>query len=243
MLGDYKKIFYALQTPFGRKKVVDRWNEQSIGRARKDKNKGLTILLHGVGANYYMTVFGILKWFRKKGINIVSVGYDDGAPPWVSGKYIKRQINEILRKAKRRKINVIGVSLGGVIARYYAEELGGKKHIHKLVTIYTPIKPVKGRPLGVALNKAVGGDPYTTNIALKNMKNKFSVKNHLAIYGVNDWIIGNQYPIPKKFGKHVKQISVPYGHLMVSFNPEIMKIAVDYLKESNIKKTADYDEK
>jgi pimeloyl-ACP methyl ester carboxylesterase len=47
-------------------------------------------------------------------------------------------IEELSAATGYARIHVIGHSLGGMIARYYVQRLGGDQHVHTLVTLGTP---------------------------------------------------------------------------------------------------------
>ena len=228
------KYYFVIDTIFGTKKKVDKINLENIKKVIKSNGKEkLTILLHGTGSTYYGAMYGILKWFTKKGIKIVSIGYDDSDKVKESSLKVKKQIEKIIKIAKVKKVNVIGISLGGLIARYYIEKYNGSKVVNKLITVYTPLKVVDNR-FGMFLNKLVGGRPEDYNKATEEIKNKFSIRNHLAIYGKHDGIIGMQYPF-KSIPKYIKQVGVEGGHTLVSYNLDAMGIALKYLKNKKVK--------
>ncbi|MDP2925004.1 MAG: alpha/beta hydrolase [Nanoarchaeota archaeon] len=233
-LGDtIHELYYSTYTLFGTKNKVDKINNQSILEAKKNKSE-ITILLHGMLANYYKTMFFIIKFFRKNNIPIVSVGYDYKDDFLKSSKLVKEQILGIMKKAGIKKVNIIGVCLGGVIARIIAEELDGKKFINKLITVYAPFKPVSHKALGYKINDFLGNLSKDNDVFLRDYKKKFTVKNHLAIFCTNDEMLGKQYPIEKKYSKNVIQIGIKGGHTLVSYSFRAMEIALAYLKEKKI---------
>ncbi|MBU4070219.1 MAG: alpha/beta hydrolase [Nanoarchaeota archaeon] len=228
-LKNLSKLIHSLQICAGTKNKVDKINIKSIEEAKNEK-KELTILLHGVGANYFRTMYGTIKWFRKRGIAIVSLGYNSLDSDIESTQKVKLEIEKIMKQANVKKINLIGISLGGNIARLYAEEFGGKKVIDKLITVYTPLKPVKTDTLGYNFFWILGKNPDLTNQFIRKIQNKFSVKNYLAIYGFNDWVIGTHYPVQQK----IKQVGILGGHTLISYNKETRAIALHYLKGEKI---------
>lgn len=128
------QIINSMKIIFGTKKKVDKMNFDSINNIKKGK-KELTFLIHGVGVNYYRAMYPILTWFKKKKMDIVSIGYDSSKDIEISGIIINKQIENIMKKANVSKINLIGISLGGLVARYYIECLGGKRKVNKLITV------------------------------------------------------------------------------------------------------------
>jgi len=233
-IGDFFiKCFYVLSIIFASKKKVDRLNKLSISEAIENK-KEITILIHGIATNYYRYMYGLVKWFRKHNICIVSVGYDYTKSPRIGAYKIKGEIEEVIRKAGVKKVNILGISQGGLVARYYIELLGGKKFVDKFVTIYSPIKEVSENSIGFKLNKFTNGHPELSNTAIREIDSLFSIKKHLAIYGKKDEILGNQYPIPKRINKDIIQIPISGRHLFITYEPTAMKLALDYLEDGKL---------
>ncbi|MGH9197773.1 MAG: lipase family alpha/beta hydrolase, partial [Acidimicrobiia bacterium] len=48
------------------------------------------------------------------------------------------KVDEILEKCGTREIHIIGHSLGGLVARYYIEQMGGFRKVRTLITLGTP---------------------------------------------------------------------------------------------------------
>jgi triacylglycerol lipase len=52
---------------------------------------------------------------------------------------LARQVNAYIEKTvPDRQINLIGFSMGGIVARYYVQRLGGLKRVRRLITIASP---------------------------------------------------------------------------------------------------------
>jgi triacylglycerol lipase len=51
---------------------------------------------------------------------------------------LAKAIEKLSAATGHQRIHVIGHSLGGLIARYYVQRLGGDRHVHTLVTLGTP---------------------------------------------------------------------------------------------------------
>jgi len=226
----FHSIYLAISSSFwGTKNRVDKLNRESVKRV-KEKNEELTILLHGYLSNYYRTMYSTIKFLKERGINVVSVGYNPKEPTRKSAELVKKQIDELMEQADVEKINLMGVSLGGLIARYYAEKLNGGKHINRMVTVYTPLKPVPEGDLGVRLNHFLGNNPNLANDGAREIEGMYSVKDYLAIYGIHDRIIKQEHTTSKK----VRQVAVTGGHLLVSYNPKALDIAAKYIKGKKI---------
>jgi pimeloyl-ACP methyl ester carboxylesterase len=51
---------------------------------------------------------------------------------------LSAQVEELVAKTGYERIHIVGHSLGGLIARYYVQRLGGDERVHTLVTLGTP---------------------------------------------------------------------------------------------------------
>jgi len=53
-------------------------------------------------------------------------------------EWFGKHIEDVMRISGAKRVHVVGHSLGGVIARWYIQELGGERHVDHCVTIGTP---------------------------------------------------------------------------------------------------------
>ncbi|MFH8368552.1 lipase family alpha/beta hydrolase [Streptomyces sp. NPDC018031] len=56
-------------------------------------------------------------------------------------------VQEVCKRTGRRRVDLVGHSLGGLIARYYVQRLGGDARVHTLVTLGTPHGGTRAVPL------------------------------------------------------------------------------------------------
>ncbi|MEV6760752.1 alpha/beta fold hydrolase [Streptomyces sp. NPDC051105] len=61
-----------------------------------------------------------------------------------------RHIEEICQRTGSRRVDIVGHSLGGLIARYYVQRLGGDHRVRTLVTLGTPHSGTRVAPLADA---------------------------------------------------------------------------------------------
>ncbi|MER6711835.1 MULTISPECIES: alpha/beta fold hydrolase [unclassified Streptomyces] len=61
-----------------------------------------------------------------------------------------RHIEEVCERTGARQVDVVGHSLGGLIARYYVQRLGGDTRVRTLVTLGTPHSGTRVAPLADA---------------------------------------------------------------------------------------------
>lgn len=96
------------------------------------------VLIHGIMNTGHIMYF--LKWILER------AGYECFAPTLkpIDGRGGIEQLSENLkhqidsRYGNDERINIIGFSLGGIVARYYLQELEGHKRTESLFTIASP---------------------------------------------------------------------------------------------------------
>lgn len=97
------------------------------------------LLVHGIVDNH--TIFTVLdRALRRRGFRTVS-SYDYGLltrDVRTAAQALGDAIEKVAANTGYERIHVIGHSLGGLIARYYVQRLGGDAHVHTLVTLGTP---------------------------------------------------------------------------------------------------------
>ncbi|MEU6093940.1 alpha/beta fold hydrolase [Streptomyces sp. NPDC047079] len=67
-----------------------------------------------------------------------------------AAKLLGRHIEELCERTGQPQVDVVGHSLGGLIARYYVQRLGGDLHVRTLVTLGTPHSGTRVAPLANA---------------------------------------------------------------------------------------------
>lgn len=97
------------------------------------------ILLHGFIDN--RSVFVLLRrslarhgWRHLESLNYSPLTVDIR----VAAELLGRHVEEICSRTGHREVDVVGHSLGGLIARYYVQRLGGDARVRTLITLGTP---------------------------------------------------------------------------------------------------------
>ncbi|WP_223776282.1 alpha/beta fold hydrolase [Streptomyces sp. 135] len=67
-----------------------------------------------------------------------------------AAELLGRHVEELCERTGHRRVDVVGHSLGGLIARYYAQRLGGDIRVRTLVTLGTPHAGTRVAPLADA---------------------------------------------------------------------------------------------
>jgi triacylglycerol lipase len=100
------------------------------------------LLVHGIADN--RSVFAILgRALRKRGFGVVyalnySVLTALTGDVRSAARELGREVERICEATSSDHVHVVGHSLGGLVARYYVQQLGGDARVHTLVTLGTP---------------------------------------------------------------------------------------------------------
>ncbi len=89
---------------------------------------------HGVSENWDI----IKEWLEKDGYSIEILKYDDSLSFVSAASVLSKKVEEMLSRYHVRKIDIIAHSFGGLVSRYYIEELDGDKNVDNLIMIATP---------------------------------------------------------------------------------------------------------
>ncbi|CAM5425252.1 esterase/lipase family protein [Streptomyces pilosus] len=68
----------------------------------------------------------------------------------IAAELLGRHIEQVCERTGSRRVDVVGHSLGGLIARYYVQRLGGDTRVRTLVTLGTPHTGTRVAPLANA---------------------------------------------------------------------------------------------
>jgi len=186
---------------------------------------GMPILLaHGIIDNH--TVFALMRrqLLRRGFSSIHTFSYSPLTLDVRStAERMGREIEAICEASGSDQIHVIGHSLGGLIARYYVQRLGGDKRVHTCVTLGTPHQgTVAARLVPWPLVKQVRPDSdLMTELAepTPNCRTRF-----IAFYSDVDQLIVPQRRArirhPDLLASNVRVRGV--GHLSLPFHGEVV---------------------
>lgn len=108
--------------------------------ARDIEAAGTPILLvHGMVDN--RAIFAVLKrGLRRRGFGrVVTINYSPVTNDLrQAARDLAVEIEALVAQTGYERIHVVGHSLGGLIARYYVQRLGGHERVHTLVTLGSP---------------------------------------------------------------------------------------------------------
>lgn len=97
------------------------------------------LLVHGMVDN--RSIFTMLRrGLRRRGFGrVVSMNYTPLLTDVRAGaELLAAQVEQLCAETEFERIHVVGHSLGGLVARYYVQRMGGDQRVHTLVTLGAP---------------------------------------------------------------------------------------------------------
>ncbi|MEU3740715.1 alpha/beta fold hydrolase [Streptomyces sp. NPDC032198] len=115
------------------------------------ENRPPVILLHGFIDNRSVFVLLRRSLAQHGGQHVESLNYSPlTCDIRTAAELLGRHIEEICERTGHHQVDIVGHSLGGLIARYYAQRLGGDERVRTLVTLGTPHEGTRVVPLADA---------------------------------------------------------------------------------------------
>ncbi|MEE1803982.1 alpha/beta fold hydrolase [Streptomyces sp. JV176] len=109
------------------------------------------VLLHGFVDNRSVFVLLRRSLARHGWQHLVSLNYSPlTCDIRTAAELLDRHIEEICARTGHRRVDVVGHSLGGLIARYYVQRMGGDSRVRTLITLGTPHEGTTAVPLADA---------------------------------------------------------------------------------------------
>ena len=107
---------------------------EGVARGRRHP----VILLHGFAMNRTNWIF-LGRRLAKRGIGpLYGTSYFSPQSVRRSAEHLARCIDGVLVREKCERVDIVAHSLGGVVARYYIDRLGGEARVGRLITIGSP---------------------------------------------------------------------------------------------------------
>jgi len=145
---------------------------------------------------------------------------------------LKARVDDLVSKTGSQKIHLIGHSLGGLICRYYVEQLGGGCNVHTLVAIGTPHE---GTVLAYGGRSAASRQMRPSSELVAQMKacRKPKSVRYLSYYSDLDAIVpAGSGVLSNGHGSRVKNILVhDLGHMSLMTSPRLLASIATHLSE------------
>ncbi len=193
--------------------------EEGVGQARGRRNP--IILLHGFGMNRTQWIW-MARRLRARGHGpIYGMNYFSLQAVARSGKALQRFVEDVLLRERAAEVDLVAHSLGGIVARYYIERLGGGQKIGRLVTIGTPHRGTRLGRFGPLIPSA--RDLHHESPLLRDLGAVRAGAAYTSIWSRADAII--QPAESAAIGAEgADEIFDDLGHLSLVFSPRVVDI-------------------
>jgi hypothetical protein len=142
------------------------------GEGEATGKRNPVILLHGFAMNHTQWLWMGSRLARRGIGPLYGTSYFSPQSVRRSAAHLRDFVERVCAREDAQKVDIVAHSLGGVVSRWYIENLGGDRRVGRLVTIASPHKgTVLGR-LGVvpSAREVVDGSPFIS--ALGNPKGR-----------------------------------------------------------------------
>lgn len=97
------------------------------------------LLVPGYAEPSWYFMYGLYKDLKKAGYAVEGINlFPNFASAEEQAVKVQAHVETLKRRLGVNKVNLVVHSFGGLISRYYIQELGGQEHVQNLVTIATP---------------------------------------------------------------------------------------------------------
>ena len=185
-------------------------------RTPRRREQHTIVLLHGYMANR-STVFPLAAWLRARGFKqILTYGYDSSAGVDRAALGLKAFLK---RNVRGGRVDLVGHSMGGLVARVYLQELGGARRVDRCVTLGTPHK---GTYNAYWLWSRVGAELRPDSRLMERLQRstgRASAVRFASLVAGSDNLV-----IPRVFAGHEREACLPdLGHVSMLFSPRVLR--------------------
>lgn len=108
--------------------------------------------------------------------------------PGMSVRRIAESLGRLVDKIPGR-IHLVGHSLGGLVARYYVQELGGDARVRQTISLASPFHGTTlAHPFPVLVGRELRSDSSTL-VRLRGRASAFAHVPHLSLFGTGDLVV------------------------------------------------------
>jgi pimeloyl-ACP methyl ester carboxylesterase len=185
----------------------------------------VVVLLHGFCAS--AGVLGPLGTHleRETGARIASFTH----APMVGVRRIAQSLADLMKRIpEETRVTIVGHSLGGVIARWYVQEMGGDARVERTISLASPFG-------GVDVPRyLVGADLHEESDLLKRIRDRaphFAVP-HTSVVAEHDRVVPGLQTACLGVGDVV--VLRKRGHNTLLFDPEVAGLVIDRLRRPSV---------
>jgi triacylglycerol lipase len=154
--------------------------------------------------------------------------------PCVGVRRIARQLAQLVDRIPRgARVTVVGHSLGGVVARWYVQELGGHSRVSRTISLASPFQGIVVPPL------LVGADLHAQSALLRRLRDRAAacgVPHTSIVAGLDSVVTGTATAC---LGTGDVVVLPNRGHNELLFDPEATAIVIDRVRRSRREGSSD----
>ena len=191
-------------------------------RTPRARDQRTVVLVHGYLANR-STLFPLAAYLKLRGVKqILHFNYDSRDGVERGALALRRFLRQHVRGGR---IDLVGHSLGGLVARVYLQELGGSRRVDRCVTLGTPHL---GTYSAYWLWSRVGGELRPDSQLLARLAASSAASQRvqfLSLIAASDNLV-----VPRVFAGHEREIVIQdVGHVSMLFSPSVLRLVGDHL--------------
>jgi pimeloyl-ACP methyl ester carboxylesterase len=149
-----------------------------------------------------------------------------------SSRLVAARVDEILDRSGHERLDIVGMSLGGLIGLHYLMELGGAARVRRMITLGTPVAgtwsalAALGSP---AARQCLPGSDFLERLDAKGLPETVEV---IAVYGSFDPVAPKaRCIIPGVRNIEIKTLPQPLAHQSLIASPAAVKTLIGLLEE------------
>jgi pimeloyl-ACP methyl ester carboxylesterase len=191
-------------------------------RTPRARDQRSVVLVHGYLANR-ATLYPLAAWLRLRGVKqVLHFDYDSHAGVECGALALR---DFLRRHVRGGRIDLVGHSLGGLVARLYVQALGGSRRVDRCVTLGTPHL---GTYNAYWLWSRVGSELRPDSPLLARLRASSAAAGRvrfLSLVAGSDNLV-----IPRVFARHEEEIVIEdVGHVSMLFAPSVLMRVADWL--------------
>jgi triacylglycerol lipase len=150
-----------------------------------------------------------------------------------SSRLLAAKVDQVIDSGGHERVDIVGMSLGGLIGLHYLLELGGAAKVRRMITLGTPVRgswsalAALGAP---AARQCLPGSRFLEELEARGMPEGVDV---IAVYGSFDPVAPKgRCRIPGIRNIEIKTLPQPLAHQSLIASPAAVKTLIEVLKES-----------
>jgi len=192
----------------------------------------IVVLIHGIFAS--AGVFRPLRRHIEKvtGARVASFTHLPGVGVRRIALSLAKMVDRIPRSAR---VHIVGHSMGGLIARWYVDELGGHSRVVQTISLASPFG---GAPAAQRFPFLVGNDLAPASELLESLREKARPEvPHLSIVGTADRLVFPQARATFAHGDSV--VLEGRGHNSLLYDTEVARLVVERILQARARHVAE----